>query len=97
MTTMNTMVAPGDKALRAFTLLVLELDRRTAERPPSQRFSATTVPVEVLARLGNLLTDIANIRKSEAVTSALTGTVSVGQSVVKAEQAALEASDKKAA
>jgi hypothetical protein len=47
----------------------MDLDRRTAKRP-SQRFSATAVPVEVLARLGNLLTDIANIKKSGTVKSA---------------------------
>jgi hypothetical protein len=63
-------VAPGDGAMRAFTVLVLELDRRTAKRP-SQRFSATGVPVDVLARLGSLLTDIANIKKSGTVKPAL--------------------------
>jgi hypothetical protein len=61
----RSAVAPGDGALRAFTELVLELDRRTAKRSP-ERFSATAVPVEVLARLGSLLTGIANIKKSEA-------------------------------
>jgi len=91
----RSSVAPGDGALRAFTVLVMELDRRTAKRP-SQRFSATAVPVDVLARLGSLLTDIANIKKSGTVKPALT-TVSVGQSVVKAEQAALEASTEEAA
>jgi hypothetical protein len=88
----RSSVAPGDGALRAFTGLVMELDRRTAKRP-SQRFSATAVPVDVLARLGSLLTDIANIKMSG---TALT-TVSVGQSVVKAEQVALEASTEEAA
>jgi hypothetical protein len=74
----------GDEAMRAFTVLVMELSRRTAKRPP-QHFSATAVPVDVLARLGSLLTDIANLKESEAVkpepTMALSdkGTVSVGQ------------------
>jgi hypothetical protein len=62
----RSAVAPGDGALRAFTELVLELDRRTDRRSP-ERFSATAVPVEVLARLGSLLTGIANIRKSGTV------------------------------
>jgi hypothetical protein len=59
-------VAPGDEAMRAFTGQVIELDRRTAKRPP-ERFSATAVPVEILARLGKLLTDVANLKKSDAV------------------------------
>jgi hypothetical protein len=62
----RSSVAPGDGALRAFTVLVMELDRRTAKRP-SQRFSATAVPIDVLARLGTLLTDIANIKQSGTV------------------------------
>ena len=44
---------------------VMELDRSTAKQPP-QHFAATAVPVEVLARLGTLLTHIANLKKSNA-------------------------------
>ena len=41
----------------------MELDRRAAKRPP-ERFSPTAVPVEVLRRLGALLTDIANLQST---------------------------------
>jgi hypothetical protein len=58
-------VAPSDEAKRAFTVQVMELYRGTAKRSP-ERFSATALPVEVLARLGHFLTDIANLKKSEA-------------------------------
>ena len=44
----------------------MELNRSTAKRSP-ERFSATAVPVAVLARLGKLLTDVANLKKSDAV------------------------------
>src|SRR5207237_425859 len=59
-------VTPGDEAMRAFTEEVVELDGRTAKRPP-ERFSATAASVEVLARLVKLLTDVANINKSDAI------------------------------
>jgi hypothetical protein len=62
----RSAVAPGDEALPFFTARVMELDRTTHKRPP-ERFSATAVPVEVLARLGCLLIDIANFKKSETV------------------------------
>ena len=61
----RSAVAPADDAQRAFTVRVMELDRSTAGQPP-QRFAATAVPVEVLARLGTLLTDIAHLKKSDA-------------------------------
>jgi hypothetical protein len=80
----RSAVAPGDEALRAFTVQVLELNRRTDKRPP-KRFAATAVPVEVLARLGKLLTDVANLKKSDAVEAApavvLPGTASDEQPV----------------
>jgi hypothetical protein len=78
-------VTPGDEAMRDFTVLVMELNRRTAKRPP-ERFSATAVPVEVIARLGRFFTDLATLKKSEAVKPApITalpdkGDVPVGQS-----------------
>lgn len=64
----------------------------------ARRFAETSLTADELERLGKLLIDIANIKKSKAVKPALTtaapddGTVSVGQSVVKAEQVALKAS-----
>ena len=61
----RSAVAPADDAQRAFTMRVMELDRSTAGQPP-QHFAATAVPVEVLARLGTLLTDIAHLKKSDA-------------------------------
>jgi hypothetical protein len=79
----RSAAAPGDDALRAFTERIMELDRTTAKRPP-QRFSATAVPVDVLARLGSLLTDIANIKKSGTVKPA----PSAGGGVTSAEPSA---------
>lgn len=61
----RSAAAPGDEAERAFTVRVMELYRTTAKRPP-ERFSSSTAPVEVFAWLGNLFTDIANIKKSDA-------------------------------
>jgi hypothetical protein len=63
-------VAPCDEALRAFTMQVMDLDRRTAKRPPA-RFSKTAVPAEVLARLGKLLTDVAASKGTSAEKRAL--------------------------
>jgi hypothetical protein len=59
-------VAPGDEALRAFTVRTMELHRTTDKRQP-KRFAATPVPVEVLEQLGNLLIGIANLKKSRTV------------------------------
>jgi hypothetical protein len=68
-----------DEALRGFSAAVLDLDRRTAKRPPAC-FSTTAAPLEVLARLGKLLTDVANLKKSDAIEATpavvLRGTVS---------------------
>jgi hypothetical protein len=69
----------------------LKYNRTTAKRP-LERFFATAVPVEVLERLGNLLTDIANIKKSETAKPALitalrdNSTVPVGHPAVKADR-----------
>jgi hypothetical protein len=61
----RSSVSPGDEVTPKFTTLVLELDRRTYKRPPTQ-FSATAASVEVLARLGSFLIAIANFKKSQA-------------------------------
>jgi hypothetical protein len=61
----RSAVAPGDEIMRVFTVQVMELNRRTAKRPP-ERFSASAVPVEVLARLGNFLTHLANLKNNAA-------------------------------
>jgi hypothetical protein len=55
-----------DVALSDFTARVLDLITRTAKRPP-QRFSATAVPVDDLAKLGKFLTDVANFKRSDVV------------------------------
>ena len=79
--------------MRAFTVLVMELNRMTAKRSP-QRFAATAVTVDVLEQLGTLLIDIANSKKSKAITPVPlmaqpdNGIVLAGQLVVKAEPAA---------
>jgi hypothetical protein len=54
-----------DEALRDFSARVQDLDRRT-DKKPAQRFAGTTVPADKLARLGKLLTDLANLKKSDA-------------------------------
>jgi hypothetical protein len=71
----------------------MELHRTTDRRPP-ERFAATAVPVDVLARLGSLLTDIANIKKSEPVKPALgtrNGAITVELSTANAGNANLDA------
>jgi hypothetical protein len=65
----RSAVAPGDEALRSFTVRIMELHHRTAKRPPV-RFAAAPVPVEVLERLGNLFIGIAKLKKSETAKSA---------------------------
>jgi hypothetical protein len=57
-------IAPGDKALTDFTSIVMELIRRTANRKPT-RFAATAVTADELATLGNYLSDLANLKKSD--------------------------------
>jgi hypothetical protein len=59
-------IAPGDEVTPKFTTLVLELDRRTYNRPP-EHFSGTAASGEIIARLAKLFTDIVNIKMSEAV------------------------------
>jgi hypothetical protein len=71
-------IAPGDEAVHWFNTFVLEFNHRIAKHPP-ERFAATDVPVGVLARLGKVLTDVANLKKSGAASAApvvLHGTVS---------------------
>jgi hypothetical protein len=47
-----------------FTQVVLELHRLTKNNQP-ERFAKSSVAAEILARLGQILTDIVNIKKSE--------------------------------
>ncbi len=54
-----------DEALRDFSARVQDLDRRT-DKKPARRFAGTTVPADKLARLGKLLTDLANLKKNDA-------------------------------
>jgi hypothetical protein len=71
-------VAPGDEAVHWFNTFVLEFNHKIAKHPP-ERFAATDVPVGVLARLGKVLTDVANLKKSGAAEAApvvLHGTIS---------------------
>jgi hypothetical protein len=56
----------SDEGLRVFAAHLMELYKGTNKRPP-EHFSATTVPVEIIAQLGGFLTDLANLKKSEAV------------------------------
>jgi hypothetical protein len=99
----RSKVATGDQPLTDFSLMVLELVRRTSNKDVA-RFAKTTVPARDLTQLSKFLADIANLKKrSEVVKPTLTtaapddGTVSAEQSVVKMEQAALEASVDKVA
>lgn len=59
-------VSSRDELLFKFTAVVLELDRLTRSRQ-AERFAKTAVMADDLARVGNLLTDIADVRKSNAV------------------------------
>jgi hypothetical protein len=61
-------VAPGDDAQRWFDARVLLLDRTTEGRSPD-RFSKTSVPREVLERVGNRLINTAKHKKNEPVGS----------------------------
>jgi hypothetical protein len=80
-------VAPGDEALIDFSARVMELIRRTAKREP-ERFSATAVPADDLARLGNFLTDLENLKKSDAAKPARV--LSVKQHAMRGPDAAIE-------
>jgi hypothetical protein len=80
-------VAPGDEALIDFSARVMELIRRTARREP-ERFSATAVPADDLGRLGNFLTDLGNLKKSDAAKPARV--LSVKQHAMRGPDAAIE-------
>lgn len=65
-------VAPGDTGLREFDRYVskildcvLELERKIGKFQP-ERFAATTVTTDKLAKAGKFLTDLANLNKSDA-------------------------------
>jgi hypothetical protein len=62
----DTKSQAGDVALIDFTARVLDLIDRTDKRPP-EHFSATVVPADDLAKLGQFLTQIARAKKSETV------------------------------
>lgn len=55
-------VSPGDPSLREFDRLVLELRRKVSKFSP-ERFVATAVPADDLARLGKVLTGVAALLK----------------------------------
>jgi len=90
-------VTPKDEALFDFTERVLDLIRRTAKRK-AERFAATAVKAEELARLGKFLSDLSNLKKAGTPKPTPTmrvqgnGTVSPDQSADdrKAKNAALE-------
>lgn len=73
----RSAIAPGDEALVGFSARVMDLIRVTRGKT-AERFAKTSVKPGDLARLGELLTDIANLKKPEAIepTRALPGTVS---------------------
>jgi hypothetical protein len=85
------------EAMRVFTVSALEIYRVTNKKRP-QHFSATTISVEILAQLGNLFTDIANIQKFKAVKPASSmGNATDEPVATEPEHTALEASVEKAA
>jgi hypothetical protein len=63
----RSAIATGDRALRLFTSLVMELVRTTRNKEV-ERFAKTAVTADDLARLGKFLTRIASLKKSRAVT-----------------------------
>jgi len=84
-----------DELVFNFTTIVLELHRITKNKP-GKRFVKTLVPADDLARLGKLLTDIANSKNSSASSPSPTmgsATASPEQSAeqMKAKHAALDA------
>jgi hypothetical protein len=88
----------GDGALLDFTARVLDLMTRIDKRQP-EYFSAAAVPPDDLAKLGEFLTELANITKSQAIepTPALAlpdiPAASVQQSAVEAPHTALASVD----
>jgi hypothetical protein len=92
---------PEDGSLIQFSATVMELVRKTAKQKP-QRFAATSITPDDLAKLGNFLTDLANLKKHiviKPIAPRGKTTVSAEQSAedVKAQFAALDASDNLAA
>ena len=93
-------VKSKDEALFKFTDIVSELVRRTIKRK-AKHFAGTGVPADDLATLGNLLLDVANLKKADAFKPTPTtrskgnGTVSPEQSgdERKAHYAARDAAD----
>ena len=79
-----------------FSRAVRDLVQLTSNKK-AERFANTSVTADELERLGKLLADIANLKKSEVVKPApitvlpADGTASVRQPSVKSEQTALEA------
>ena len=62
----RSAIAPGDEALVGFSARVMDLIRVTRGKT-AERFAKTSVKPGDLARLGELLTDIANLKKSTVV------------------------------
>jgi hypothetical protein len=80
-------VNPRDYTGSKFNTYVLELDRITNKKPP-ERFADTAVPADILARLGQFLTDVADLKKPSGSTLmplASSGTVSSEQSTEEAK------------
>jgi hypothetical protein len=59
-------VNPRDNVVFEFTSVVRELHRLTKSRN-AERFAESRAEADILARLGQLLTDIANLKNSDAV------------------------------
>jgi hypothetical protein len=81
--------------LHDFTSAVMGLIRTTKNRE-AKRFAKTAVPADDLARLGKLLTDLANLKKSGAFKPTAT-VISYGNVAVSPEQSAEEMKAKHAA
>jgi hypothetical protein len=85
---------PNDQALITFSAIVVDLLRRTAKQRP-ERFAATSVPADDLARLGKFLTDVASLAKSRPRLNAIVR--HEGNVTVSAEESAEEMKAKFAA
>jgi len=62
----RSKAATGDQPLIDFSMMVLELVRRTSNKDVA-RFAKTSVPARDLTQLSKFLADIANLKRSEVV------------------------------
>jgi hypothetical protein len=90
----RSAINPRDELLYNFSSAVVEVIRITKTRK-AKHFAKTTVPADDLARLGKLLTDLANLK--ESVVKPTPTVISYGNVAVSPEQSAEDMKAKHAA